>query len=507
MRSPTVGDVYCIYSPLLKKYTACQITKWEPPVSKRSKGDAAILGLDWAGEEPLTPYGLQELRPLILDHHHWNKCYDELKIDAYIPKHYIYVGTITPLSTEAPRGYSYGGWREGEQFINKIRWESIPLTLRETFKKASKEHAQIQIGEKFLTKYSSTADEELLRSLSDLSELAQFPCLTEIRTDRLTDSLLTYITGNPLINKLELRGNGLESVDLSGTNLLRLYINAEGIEELVLNKGLMELTLAGSVSPSLRIHIENDGESLEVTFFDQVPDFQGLDRLGALSLTNVTEIDLAKIVKQFSSLRILKLWGKPGYISNLKCLEQVSTLQRLFLFNLFGFTGDQFPEPDKLPDLTWLSLSSIPAEAGKAIKKTYKNEPASRMFIDITQLRKPEWLLENLENPFRDWEVREQISLANAKKAREQYKKTRGAIQGLREREATGQEVDMESVLESIVVEYTQAFNKMNRRTHFIETLECEEVFVALEELLQTFTDSEKLTRKMLEVFEQARDF
>lgn len=37
--------------------------------------------------------------------------------------------------------------------------------------------------------------------------------------------------------------------------------------------------------------------------------------------------------------------------------------------------------------------------------------------MEITKARKPEWLEENLNNPFRDWDGRDHIKAAHAKKA------------------------------------------------------------------------------------------
>lgn len=81
-------------------------------------------------------------------------------------------------------------------------------------------------------------------------------------------------------------------------------------------------------------------------------------------------------------------------------------------------------------------------------------------------------MLCSLDNPFRDWEGREHISLSNAHKARDQYKKTRKAIQTL---DSTGTDIETndESHIESIIAEYTQFFNKLDRRTGIIETIFC----------------------------------
>lgn len=66
------------------------------------------------------------------------------------------------------------------------------------------------------------------------------------------------------------------------------------------------------------------------------------------------------------------MWGNLGRLSNLAQLEELPNLRCLMIDNLYGFNGDQFPGPDNLPALTWISLRSIPSEAAKAIKALYK---------------------------------------------------------------------------------------------------------------------------------------
>lgn len=60
---------------------------------------------------------------------------------------------------------------------------------------------------------------------------------------------------------------------------------------------------------------------------------------------------------------------------------------------------------------------------------------------------------------------------------------------------------------------YTAAFNAMDKRTGFIETVEREEIFVVLEEMLQgaqsrlSAAGVQIDTAKLFAVFDQIRDF
>ncbi|MFC0212334.1 hypothetical protein ACFFK0_07645 [Paenibacillus chartarius] len=503
MKVPEAGDVYCVYSRHLRMYTACQITLWEPPKSKRDKGTAWVVGLDWAGERPLTPDEMPGLKPLLLNHHHYSDDYDALNIHAYIPSHYQYIGTMEPLLTGAPRAYSFGGWNEGLQYKLQKRWDRLPLALRQSYRQANT-LPSVQIGDVNMSANTQRVSAEVLRQFADPSELSRFPRLTDLQTDSLTDSLLEYIAGSSMISALLVEsGHGKRRIDVSGTSLLSLRIHVDDAEEIVLNPGLRELTLVGSVSSPLRIDAEGGGESLRLNVTGHVPHFAGLERLGALSIWDVTELDLAQIASRFGALKELTLRGKPGLLTGLRHLRRCSGLQRLNVSDLFGFDVADFPGPEELPQLTWISMDSFPGEAAKVIKDKYKQEPYYHFYLDLTKPRKPEWLAENVDNPFRDWDGREDISEAQLKKVSDLYKKTRRAMIAAVRQSGEAAEAD----LKSLVIEYTEFFNRFDERTGFIETVEREEVFEALEQAIRVATDREELIGMLLDVFDETRDF
>ncbi|WP_223868891.1 hypothetical protein [Paenibacillus sp. UASWS1643] len=100
----------------------------------------------------------------------------------------------------------------------------------------------------------------------------------------------------------------------------------------------------------------------------------------------------------------------------------MANLQTFTTYDLFGFNGEQSPDPDQLPKLATLWLTSLPANAAKSIKTRYKKFAAAGLNMEITKARKPEWLAENLNNPFRDWDGLDHIKAAHAKKAAQLYK-------------------------------------------------------------------------------------
>ena len=74
-------------------------------------------------------------------------------------------------------------------------------------------------------------------------------------------------------------------------------------------------------------------------------------------------------------------------------------------------------------------MTSLPETAAKAAKQLWKSKPG--MDLRITKARKPEWLAQNLDNPFRGWDGAEHIPAAAAKKAANQYRKTRSQLMKL----------------------------------------------------------------------------
>ena len=119
--------------------------------------------------------------------------------------------------------------------------------------------------------------------------------------------------------------------------------------------------------------------------------------------------------------------------------------------------------------------------------------------LRITKPRKPEWLAQNLDNPFRGWDGAEHIPAAAAKKAANQYRKTRSQLMKLTAE--PGKDAQAQA-LEAVSV-YTQVFNKMG----FIETVERDEIYMALRDILDALPDSTLQKEALIEKFEELRDF
>ncbi|MBE9914974.1 hypothetical protein G8C92_13100 [Paenibacillus donghaensis] len=483
---PNVGDVYCVYIEKLRRYTACQITGIKAEGKSKSHDLVALLELDWTGEELPREDELGKMQPLYGDFFFWDKNLELSYVGGNVPKNYIKVGNIPPIIDGKTN--SYGTWNVGDSIYRQLRWEAIPEERRKAFKEAANDNSMVEVGGRSLQRSTHFIDDEVLQGLDDWSELDKLPCLTRIIAKKPYDSLLSFVNRNPFINELQWENHGCRVIDVKSSNLERIMLQVESLEELHLNPNAGQLSLYGSDSAGLTIYAYEGGRWMTANFSEGKPFGRGLERLGALHLNGIQELDMRQIVQCYPALNELRLWGKPGMVTNMESLAQLVGLKYFSTFDLFGFTGEQFPEPDQFPQLTWLWLTSLPADTAKAVKEKYKKEIGKGLDLSITKPRKPEWLRENLLNPFRDWDGREHITAANAKKAADVYKKTIAAIHSV-VKQTQGGAADIERLkqeLRSIVLNYTEAFNKMDQRTGFIETVEREEIYMVLADLLQT---------------------
>ncbi|WP_458122125.1 hypothetical protein [Paenibacillus sp. Z6-24] len=479
---PQIGDIYCVYSQQLQQYTACQVTDYQEDESGGGGLLAAVLTLDWAGQELPHNDQLHRMHPLICNYFFWKDKLDHSYVNALVPPGYIYVGNIPPLTTS--KTHSYGGdWSNGDSVYRQRQWEQIDPVRRREFKEAADDYSEVQIGHASLPRRTHRLDVKMLSGLEDWSELRKLPCLTEIHTDRYDENLLAYLRSNPFLIKLSLSGECPAVMDLSGTHITDLSLNVDRLEQLITGEQTTQLHLSGSASAPWTIQTPDQGRgmTLSVGHPGLLFSLQGLQRLHSLYVYQIQELDMQELIQRFPHLHQLRLWGKPGVISQMNTLIRLSNLHGFSTHDLFGFTGEEFPAPEQLPYLSSLWLSSLPADAAKSIKKAYKPRIPLGLDLSVTKPRNPQWLEGNLHNPFRDWDGREHIAAAHARKAAQLYKKMLSAIRKL---DAQAAERDIIEQLVALVTEYTEAFNKMDKRKSFIDTIEREEIYAVLEQLL-----------------------
>jgi hypothetical protein len=197
-----------------------------------------------------------------------------------------------------------------------------------------------------------------------------------------------------------------------------------------------------------------------------------------LHVTEVESLDCDRLAERFPDLTTLSLSGDLGLLLHASSLNRLASLRRLWITGLFGMTASDALLPECVPGLETLCLDSIPREYAGAMRSKWRPQIPYGTFVDITAARAPEWVAENRDNPLRDWSGRAHISGPCFTKAVAQYKKTRAEL--MTALTDCSQE-DQPARLYEIGREYGRGFNLLDRRTRFIETVEREELFAALD--------------------------
>ena len=492
------GDIYCVYNKSLKKYTACQVTKID---DSGKKPQATIISLDWVSDELPKEEELALMKPLYIDYMYWGGTFNIKRVDVNVPLNYVYVANVKPLNNEDTG--TYGGWNSGVEIYNQFKWLKIPKEQRDAFKAAdaSSEHVEFEGNRRRLGTHS---ENDMWHDFDDALSLRVFPCLSSLTVTKWHKNLFEYLNSNPFIRELVIENHGKSSLDFSETTIDRLSVDMTGLEELILNDDLSMLFLLGEVKDGCKITSPSFGSDLILYCDGSVPKIQGLEGLEKLYIRTITELDIADILRAYPKLRELRLWGKPGNLINFAKISEFSELEVLTTMDLFGFTADEVPKPESLQKLYMLWMDSLPEDAAKEVKKLYKKRKGEGLDLWITKPRKAEWLAQNLENPFRSWDGEEHITPANAKKAADIYRKTRAVVVKL----IDGAGKDIEKDAEALVRDYTEGFNKMDKKKPFIDTVERDEVFTALDGILSLIPDELGIDQdKLLDLFDQLKDF
>jgi len=492
------GDIYCVYNKLLKKYTACQVTKID---ESGKKPQAIIISLDWASDELPKEEELALMKPLYIDYMYWDGTFNLKRVDVNVPSNYVYVDNVKPVNNEDTG--TYGGWSIDVEVYNQFKWLKIPKEQRDVFKAAdaSSEHVEFEGNRRRLSTHS---ENDKWHDFDDALKLRVFPCLSSLSVTRWHKNLFEYLNSNPFIREFIIENHGKSKLDFSRTSIHRLTVDMTGLDELILNEDLNMLSLTGQVKESCKIRARDAGKYMILNCEGMVPKLEGLEELNALHLTAVTELDVDDIAGEYPKLKELRLWGKPGKIINFGKLTKFSELEVLTTMDVFGFTASEVPRPDDLKKLYRLWMDSLPEDAAKEVKKLYKKRKDEGLDLRITKPRKEEWLAQNLENPFRSWDGDENIPQGIAKKASMMYRKTRSAMVKL----IADPDTDLIKETETLVREYTVGFNKMDKRKNFIYTAERDEIFQALDEILNLIPDELSIDKNtLINVFDEVKEF
>lgn len=488
------GEVYTVYNQYLKRYTACQVAYIAPPDTVSKESWAVILSLDWVGDAPLTAEELPQLRPLYKDFMYWPRELHLLRVPVEVPPQYTLVGTLPPFTDQPCR--SYGGWNDGYDVYLQIRWQEIPAERRRAFKEAMESEEKTEIGG-IPVKVSSHRVTDQYEPFDSALELKSLPCLSTLICERWHPDLLEFLRGNPFLDELTLLNHGQRTLDLRGTSIRKLMLDMTGLQELWLGEETEQLLFQNKGSDACTIHAPEDGSGLTLQFIGQYCPHTELPNLWGLHGIQLKDFDLTGLAAVHPHLKELRLWGAPGNLGNFSAVGGVRELTNLSTFDLFGFGADDIPTPEQMPELRWFWMTSLPETAAKAAKQLWKSKPG--MDLRITKPRKTEWLAQNLDNPFRGWDGAEHIPAAAAKKAANQYRKTRSPLMKLA---AEPGEAAQAQALEAVAA-YTQTFNKMG----FIETEERDEIYMALRGILDALPGDTLQKDSLIEKFEELRDF
>ena len=488
------GEVYTVYNQYLKRYTACQVAYIAPPDSVSKEPWAVVLSLDWVGDAPLTAEELPHLRPLYKDFMYWPRDLHLLRVPVEIPPQYTLVG-ILPSFTDEPC-HSYGGWDNGYEVYLQMRWQAIPEKRRRAFKEAMESDGKTEIGG-IPVKVSSHRVMDQYAPFDSALELKALPCLSDLICERWHPELLEFLRGNPFLDELTLLSHGQRTLDLRGTSIRKLMLDVTGLEELWLGEDTEQLLFQNKGQDDCTIHAPEYGGGLTLQFIGEYRPHTELPNLWGLHGIQLKGFDLTGLATVHPHLKELRLWGAPGNLGNFSAVGGFRELTNLSTFDLFGFGADDIPTPEQMPELRWFWMTSLPETAAKAAKQLWKSKPG--IDLRITKPRKPEWLAQNLDNPFRGWDGAEHIPAAAAKKAANQYRKIRSLLMKL----AAEPGEDTQAQALEAVVAYTQTFNKMG----FIETEERDEIYMALRGILDALPGDTLLKDALIEKFEELRDF
>ena len=465
------------------------------------KPQAVILSLDWASDKLPNEDELSLMKPLYIDYMYWGGTFNLKKVDVNVPSNYVYVGNIVPLNNEDTG--TYGDWSIDVEVYNQFKWGKIPKEQRDVFKAAdaSSEHVEFEGNRRRLSTHS---ENDKWHDFDDALSLRVFPCLSSLTVTKWHKNLFEYLNSNPFIRELVIENHGKSSLDFSETTIDRLSVDMTGMDELILNDDLSMLFLLGEVKDGCKIKSPSSGVDFILHCDGFVPKLQGLEGLEKLYIGKIKELDIADILREYPKIRELRLWGNPGKLTNFAKISELSNLEVLTTMDLFGFTAEDVPKPEELQKLYMLWMDSLPEDAAKEVKKLYKNRKSEGLDLWITKPRKAEWLAQNLDNPFRSWDGEEHITPANAKKAADLYRKTRAAVVKL----IDGAGKDIEKDAEVLVRDYTESFNKMDKKKPFIDTVERDEVFTALDGILSLIPDELDVDKdKLIDLFDQLKEF
>ena len=270
-------------------------------------------------------------------------------------------------------------------------------------------------------------DEEKLEGFNDWKKLDTLSCLQEIWYKGNPTQLIDYIENRTLIEFLCLLNHKQKIIDISKTNIKKLSIDTTS--EVILNEKIDTLILFGKNLGQLTITNSRQGEELNLCITlekEKLPDYH-LPLLEDLTLLYVQKLNIDDLAEWYPNLKNLFISGKTGIFENIQSLSKLKNLEKIYIEDMFGFSGEDFPTQEGLPNLQQLGVQRIPIQAAKIIEKSFKDIQK----LEIIDPKSDKWLQTNLNNPFHHWSDSEYIPKKHAKEAFNAYKKTLAQLEKL----------------------------------------------------------------------------
>ena len=486
-RRAKVGEVYACYIRKLKKYCLYQILSVD-------RSFISYAGIDYLSEKLPNADDVKGL-PIYRrnEYVHCNSPEKSIIQNNPVPHNYVYICTMD-LITEPPYGVYSGGWPDGNEYITRERWRAFGKAGEDYRRNLSRGDIVVLQGTE-CRKYTDHLDDRLYQLFDENDPFDQFTNIYRGDVTGYSDKLMKILCQMPLMTKLDLKAPGHPVIDLSRTHLNSLTIDVTGVKKLILPPEPDIVKLRGEISEDLTIddsYCRQDMDALFIKMSDTHLTRFGMKKIKTdrLIVSNISELDLKKITAYYPEIYSLDLDGKPGNVKNFKALGSLERLEKIYCHDVFGFTVGDAAALNDLPCLYEIDLDSVPKDAGEYLKKQWKGRLD---YLSVRCLRDEGWLRDNLNNPLRHWDGSEFVPAAAYKKAVKCYKDTKKKLLSAESREQA----------EDTVRQYALCFNELNAKYNmFIETEERDDIFEALEQLINECIDHESIGITVHEAWE-----
>lgn len=371
------GEIYAAQLPD-GRYAACQV------VEEREK-HVELTALHWIGEAPPTLEALEGAKPLEVYHHTHKPHIDRVNVDAAPPYWVTRVGTRAPIISGGQPTRAFSAWRAPfDDILRQWRWDhEVPAEEKAAYLRAHR-------GEKITLKLDGRehlVDSDTWRlwlgssgqstaktpafavplapdARIDWGELLKLGALAEIVYNGHDPGFAEYLRSRKRIRRVVWRSHQQESIDLRGSGVRILGLDAADQPLELSVDALADLYIYGTAS-GLRVHDEQQGWGLRMHLqHSELPEgaVAGLSRLRALGARNLEMAHLSRLMP-YAELQSASLAGAPGELREIDALRKLPSLRRLALRDFYRGDFDAFPPAAEMSALDTLEVHGLPEKA------------------------------------------------------------------------------------------------------------------------------------------------